>query len=622
MLTIKPDSSGTGIIWEELHNPVITNAFGLFTVVLGRGTRQGTSTVPAFSSINWAGSQLFIKTQVYYLSTWYNMGVTRLWTVPYAMATGNISGSVKKLQVSGTEANLDSALFEVKNKDGQIVFAVYNEGVRVYVDDGELGKGKKGGFAIGSFSKAKGYDDYFIVTRDSIRAYIDSSLVKAKKGGFAIGSFSKAKDTREEYFRVTRDSTRIYIDNSSAKALKGGFAIGSFSPAKANFAQYLSVNSLRTNVQVKDTIKGFSVTNIQGGGSVDFMRIDKINSFIGHETGLKTAPSTTGDQGKYNVFLGFQSGNNNTSGYRNVFMGYRAGMKNTSAENNVYIGTESGIQNQVGNSNTFIGYRSGYLTTTSENTFVGHGTGYYNQDGRYNTFLGKGAGSFHTTGDYSTFLGWGAGNSNAGSKNVFIGAGAGTNNAGNSNILIGYNADISGSNKLWINNGFSATPLISGDFSARKVVINGKAGDFSDPGYEFYVVGDAAGSTPWASPSDIRLKTNISEIPFALEKVCNLRGVYFEWKPGAGMDAGRNVGLIAQELETQLPEVVRSGGDYLSVQYGPVSALLVQAIKEQQVIINNQNRKIEELSTQIERLKSSVDEINAMVNELKTNGNK
>jgi len=662
MLAIKSDSLNPAVIWEELHNPVLTNNFGLFTVILGRGTRQESSAVPYFSSINWTTGKFYVRTKIYYQSQWKDMGTTRLWTVPFAMVANNIGGSLPALKVIGTEPNLDSALFEVKNKDGKTIFAVYNEGVRVYVDDGIAGKGTKGGFAIGSFDSSKGtYQDYFLVNADSIRAYINTNTLKGTKGGFAIGGFDPSKAAREEFLRVTRDSTRVYLNNTGTKARKGGFAIGSFDNSKGNFidymlvsddsirlyikeeakatkggfaigsfdasktgfAQYLSVNSKRTNVQVKDTILGFSVTNIQGGGAADFMRIDKINAFIGHETGVKVTPSTLGDQGKYNVFLGYQSGTNNTSGYRNVFMGYRAGMKNTTAENNVFIGTESGINNQTGNSNTFIGYRSGFSTTTSENTFVGHGTGYYNNTGKYNTFFGKGAGSFHESGDYNTFLGWGAGNSNdAGNKNVFIGAGAGTNNTGSSNIFIGYNADASGTNKLWINNGFSATPLISGDFSARKVVINGKAGDFTDPGYEFYVVGDAGGSTGWASLSDVRLKTNISAIPDALSKVTRLHGVTFDWKPEARMDEKHSVGLIAQELEKELPEAVVSDGSYMSVRYGLVSALLVEAIKEQQSLITVQKKQIEELQFRVEEMRLSLEEMRNTLNEFKSMNNK
>jgi hypothetical protein len=64
------------------------------------------------------------------------MGATRLYTVPYAMAANDLTGTLNKLKVTGDiDFNMDSASFEVRNKNGQTVFAVYNEGVRVYVDD-------------------------------------------------------------------------------------------------------------------------------------------------------------------------------------------------------------------------------------------------------------------------------------------------------------------------------------------------------------------------------------------------------------------------------------------------------------------------------------------------------
>ncbi|HOK27111.1 MAG TPA: tail fiber domain-containing protein [Bacteroidales bacterium] len=657
-LTIQSDSL-SGIIWQEVHASVTTNSFGLFNVIVGKGTRQASSTVPKFSDIDWKVTPRFIMTEVYYDGEWKLMGSSRLWSVPYSMTAAELTGSVKKLTVAGETSNMEEALFEVKNKEGKTVFAVYNEGVRVYVDDGISGKGVKGGFAIGSFDSSKGiYQDYFIVTPDSIRAYINTDTLKGVKGGFAIGGFDPSKAVREEFLRVTRDSTRVYLNNTGTKGrkggfaigsfddskgglidymlvsrdsirlyikeeqkgVKGGFAIGSFDDSKAGKIQYLSVSTNRTNVQVKDTILGFSVTNVQSTGAADFMRIDKLNAFIGHETGVKVTPSSLGSQGKYNVFLGYQSGNSNTEGYRNVFMGYRSGMKNTIAEDNVFIGTETGINNQTGNANTFIGYRAGFSTTTSENTFVGHGTGYYNESGKYNTFLGKGAGSFHESGDYNVFLGWGAGNNNGyGSKNVFIGAGAGNNNSGSSNIIIGFSADVSGSNNLWINNGFSTTPLISGNFSTRKVIINGKAGDFTDPGYEFYVVGDAGGSTPWSSLSDERLKTNIIAINDALNKVTRIRGVSFDWIPEAGMDEKHSVGIIAQELQQVMPEAVKSSGKYLSVQYGLVSALLVEAIKEQQKIIDDQKKQISELNKKLGELQITVEEMKNVVNVIKSN---
>ena len=67
------------------------------------------------------------------------------------------------------------------------------------------------------------------------------------------------------------------------------------------------------------------------------------------------------------------------------------------------------------------------------------------------------------------------------------------------------------------------------------------------------------------------------------------------WKNELQSDE-RQVGFIAQEVEEQLPEVVdNGGGDTKGIAYGKVTALLVNAIKEQQTIIEDLKSRIETL---------------------------
>ena len=86
--------------------------------------------------------------------------------------------------------------------------------------------------------------------------------------------------------------------------------------------------------------------------------------------------------------------------------------------------------------------------------------------------------------------------------------------------------------------------------------------------------------------SDERLKTNIETIPNALEKVNALRGVTFD------KDGERGLGVIAQEVEKILPEVVIQGEEYKSVAYGNIVGVLIEAIKEL-------TKEVEELKRQI-----------------------
>jgi hypothetical protein len=84
------------------------------------------------------------------------------------------------------------------------------------------------------------------------------------------------------------------------------------------------------------------------------------------------------------------------------------------------------------------------------------------------------------------------------------------------------------------------------------------------------------------SNSDERLKENIDTIQGALNKVLALRGVTFNLKDNP---SERKIGLIAQEVEKIIPEVVkedRSEDRILSVSYANIVALLIEAIKEQQ----------------------------------------
>jgi hypothetical protein len=81
--------------------------------------------------------------------------------------------------------------------------------------------------------------------------------------------------------------------------------------------------------------------------------------------------------------------------------------------------------------------------------------------------------------------------------------------------------------------------------------------------------------------SDARLKDNIETIGNAVTKVKAMRGVTYD------MNGKRGLGVIAQETESVIPEVVMTHDSGLkSVAYGNIVGLLIEAIKEQQVQIN------------------------------------
>ena len=74
--------------------------------------------------------------------------------------------------------------------------------------------------------------------------------------------------------------------------------------------------------------------------------------------------------------------------------------------------------------------------------------------------------------------------------------------------------------------------------------------------------------------SDERLKSNIETIDQALNKVGQMRGVTFE------RDGRKGTGVIAQEVQKVMPEVVHDEGEYMSVAYGNLVGVLIEAVKE------------------------------------------
>jgi len=123
----------------------------------------------------------------------------------------------------------------------------------------------------------------------------------------------------------------------------------------------------------------------------------------------------------------------------------------------------------------------------------------------------------------------------------------------------------------------------------------------NNPGsYKLYVNGTAYSTGGWQL-SDIRYKNNILPLTNALEKLSQIRPVSFEWKineyPQKGFPDGRHYGVIAQEVEHILPEVVIEGPDgEKAVSYNELVPILIEAIIEQQ-------HQIEELKATIQNKK-------------------
>lgn len=116
--------------------------------------------------------------------------------------------------------------------------------------------------------------------------------------------------------------------------------------------------------------------------------------------------------------------------------------------------------------------------------------------------------------------------------------------------------------------------------------------------YDFYADGPG---TNYGSSSSIRWKRNIREIDGALEKILSLRGVYFDWDEAHG--GKHDMGFIAEEVGEVIPEIVsyEPDGVYATgIDYGAITPMLLQAIKEQQKQIDALRAQVEELKKRLE----------------------
>ena len=170
-----------------------------------------------------------------------------------------------------------------------------------------------------------------------------------------------------------------------------------------------------------------------------------------------------------------------------------------------------------------------------------------------------------------------------------------TGNAATGNITItdGANGNISlntnGTGKIIVNSTVQST-----SYSTGALVISGGVGIAKD----CYIQGTIYASES-TTLSDKRYKENIQTIDSALSKVNSLRGVYFDWIDKEKFNDRKQIGFIAQEVEAVCPELVVETDNHKTVNYAQSVGLLVEAIKEQQIMIQSLKEELELLKTKL-----------------------
>ena len=384
-----------------------------------------------------------------------------------------------------------------------------------------------------------------------------------------------------------------------------------FLPPRMTTSQRNAISSPATGLQIYNTDNSAieTFTGTQG----EWLTIGRGKNGVTSNTALGvSALFSNNTTGLYNTALGYQALYGNTSADYNTAIGYQSlylsttGSQNTAngvfaLRNNTtgYRNTASGVDalknNNTGYFNNAYGYYSLYNNTSgNQNTALGNGALYTNTTGYGNVGIGQAAGDNYN-GIRTVSIGWGAGGLGNGNDNVYIGTEAHYNSSSrNNSAAIGYRAYVTGNAQFRVSNYYSSV----------------------------------GGWASWSNVSDARMKKNIStnNVP-GLDFILNLTPVtyqldeeahkiwhienQFEGKKPENYDDNPykiddevKVGFIAQDVEKTAEDLgyqfsgidkPDNDKDLYGIRYASFVVPLVKAVKEQQAIIENLQKRIEEL---------------------------
>lgn len=279
-ISIIEDSITGNAVYSETFTTE-TSGFGLVNLIIGNGEPVSGN----FADINWSTADYYLKVEIDATggTDYDEMGTTQLLSVPfanYAFSTASKSWEDKDSivttskrvgigtstptgmleVVSDGKGKEDEPLFEVKNSKGETVFAVYENSVKVYVDEEDESSKSLGGFAVSGRTSTKETNDILVVTPEKTQVYFDETSDKSI-GGFAVSGRTSTKSIND-ILHITNEQTTIYVDESDGKSL-GGFAVSGRTSTKGD-ADIFRVNNGLTQVFVGESnsksLGGFAVS--------------------------------------------------------------------------------------------------------------------------------------------------------------------------------------------------------------------------------------------------------------------------------------------------------------------------------------------------------------------------
>ena len=260
-------------------------------------------------------------------------------------------------------------------------------------------------------------------------------------------------------------------------------------------------------------------------------------------------------------------------------------------DGNLVINKQFMLPNQAGNEGQTLLTTGQTIGTPSNTSVVDWGyVDYTEKDGNINNSNFE----IHEDSDDSAFLNF-SNNETDGipgfNTRWFIGA-----DAGNANLT-----NTTGEMRIGWTNGtvMGAKNILTLNADDESVIFNG-SGDFN---------GTVRASCGLLTCSDVRYKENITNISDALSKITKLNGVYFDLRnedfPEMNFTSDKQIGVVAQDMEAQFPELVKEREDgYKMVAYDRIAPILIEAIKEQQSMIEKLQADNEVLNSKVDMLLS------------------
>ncbi len=457
-----------------------------------------------------------------------------------------------------------------------------------------------------------------------------------------------------------------HVHDSRYLLLVGGTLIGALTGTSATFSGNISLPQTSGssagvinlgNASLHACCSSYTHNIFLGQSAGNFTMGGDSNNAIGYQS------LSANTWGAGNNALGSQSLQANTSGSANNAIGRYSLMKNVSGGSNEAFGSWTLFNNTTGGGNTAIGNEGLYYNQWGAgNTAIGANTLVQTNpssstatDGSYNTALGYQAGNGNYAGVKNTFIGYNAvpGNSLGNLTNATaIGANAVVSQ--NNSLVLGATQDENG-NPLQTNVGIgTSTPQKPLDVAAsggirisrtesassnneilfqdngqirssdnnHRIIFNrsGNEIELREYGQITFSPNAASGTrtalawidtggnmhaTSFPTTSSRRFKTNIAPLQGALEKVQSLQGVSYDLKS----NGQHQIGLIAEDVGKVVPEVVayeKNGVDAQGVDYGRLTALLIEATKEQQALIQKQAEENQAQQVEIEKQRAEI----------------